>query len=133
MRFTKKIGLWTQLIAVGAGFIDGTRPTVVAGREKTAQGGTSMRAIGHASVGAVAALWIAQAFVPAAALAAWEPTRPVEFIVPAGTGGDQQVRRSRRRGLPRREGRAQQSAQAHHHAVEPLHDSSRDRHSLQLE
>src|SRR6266540_4283017 len=53
-----------------------------------------MRAIGHASLGAVAALWIAQAFVPAAALAAWEPTRPVEFIVPAGTGGgaDQMAR-----------------------------------------
>src|SRR5256886_9047177 len=95
MRFTKKIELWMQLIAVGAGFIDGTRPTVVAGREKTAQGGTSMRAIGHASVGAVAALWIAQAFVPAAALAAWEPTRPVEFIVPAGTGGgDDQMART---------------------------------------
>jgi putative tricarboxylic transport membrane protein len=53
-----------------------------------------MRAIGHASLGAVAALWVAQAFVPAAALAAWEPTRPVEFIVPAGTGGgaDQMAR-----------------------------------------
>jgi putative tricarboxylic transport membrane protein len=53
-----------------------------------------MRAIGHASLGAVAALWIAQAFVPAAALAAWEPTRPVELIVPAGTGGgaDQMAR-----------------------------------------
>ena len=53
-----------------------------------------MRQIGHASLGAVTALWIAQVFVPAAALAAWEPTRPVEFIVPAGTGGgaDQMAR-----------------------------------------
>jgi putative tricarboxylic transport membrane protein len=53
-----------------------------------------MRAIGHSSVGAVAALWIAQAFAPAPALAAWEPTRPIEFIVPAGTGGgaDQMAR-----------------------------------------
>jgi putative tricarboxylic transport membrane protein len=53
-----------------------------------------MRAIGHASLGAVAALWIAQAFVPAAALAAWEPMRPVEFIIPAGPGGgaDQMAR-----------------------------------------
>ena len=32
--------------------------------------------------------------MPAAALAAWEPTRPVEFIIPAGTGGgaDQMAR-----------------------------------------
>jgi putative tricarboxylic transport membrane protein len=53
-----------------------------------------MRAIGRSSLGAVAALWIAQAFAPAPALAAWEPTRPIEFIVPAGTGGgaDQMAR-----------------------------------------
>jgi putative tricarboxylic transport membrane protein len=53
-----------------------------------------MRAIGLSSLGAVAALWIAQAFAPAPALAAWEPTRPIEFIVPAGTGGgaDQMAR-----------------------------------------
>ena len=53
-----------------------------------------MRAIGHSSLGAIAALWIAQAFAPAPALAAWEPTRPIEFIVPAGTGGgaDQMAR-----------------------------------------
>jgi len=33
-------------------------------------------------------------FAPVSALAAWEPTRPVEFIVPAGTGGgaDQMAR-----------------------------------------
>jgi putative tricarboxylic transport membrane protein len=53
-----------------------------------------MRAIAHTSLGTVAALWIAQALAPAAARAAWEPTRPVEFIVPAGTGGgaDQMAR-----------------------------------------
>ena len=53
-----------------------------------------MRAIGHSSLGAVAALWIMQAFAPAPALAAWEPTRPVEFVIPAGTGGgaDQMAR-----------------------------------------
>jgi hypothetical protein len=45
----------------------------------------SMRAVGYPSLGAVAALWIA--FVPVVAPAAWEPTRPVELIVPAGTGG----------------------------------------------
>jgi putative tricarboxylic transport membrane protein len=45
-------------------------------------------------LGAVAALWGAQAFSPAPAHAAWEPTRPVEIIVPAGTGGgaDQMAR-----------------------------------------
>jgi putative tricarboxylic transport membrane protein len=51
-----------------------------------------MRAVGYPSLGAVAALWIA--FVPVVAPAAWEPTRPVELIVPAGTGGgaDQMAR-----------------------------------------
>jgi putative tricarboxylic transport membrane protein len=41
---------------------------------------------------AVAALWVAQGAAPAHA--AWEPTRPVEVIVPAGTGGgaDQRAR-----------------------------------------
>src|SRR3984893_5275650 len=38
-------------------------------------------------LGAVAALWGVAAFVPAPAGAAWEPVRPVEFVVPAGTGG----------------------------------------------
>ncbi|HEY7663192.1 MAG TPA: tripartite tricarboxylate transporter substrate-binding protein [Xanthobacteraceae bacterium] len=53
-----------------------------------------MTAVRYSGLGAVAALWIAQAFAPPAALAAWEPTRPVEFIVPAGTGGgaDQMAR-----------------------------------------
>jgi putative tricarboxylic transport membrane protein len=46
------------------------------------------------SFGALAALWVTQAIAPGAALAAWEPTRPVEFVVPAGTGGgaDQMAR-----------------------------------------
>src|SRR5262245_23396468 len=36
----------------------------------------------------------AVAALPATAFAAWEPTKPVEFIVPAGTGGgaDQMAR-----------------------------------------
>ena len=44
--------------------------------------------------GAAAATWVIAAFMPFAASAAWEPTRPVEFIVPAGTGGgaDQMAR-----------------------------------------
>jgi putative tricarboxylic transport membrane protein len=43
---------------------------------------------------AVATLSATQCFAPASAWAAWEPTRPVEFIVPAGTGGgaDQMAR-----------------------------------------
>jgi putative tricarboxylic transport membrane protein len=42
----------------------------------------------------MASLWVAHALVPAPAHAAWEPTRQVEFIVPAGTGGgaDQMAR-----------------------------------------
>ncbi len=44
--------------------------------------------------GLAAALLTATALAPAPAVAAWEPTRPVEFIVPAGTGGgaDQMAR-----------------------------------------
>jgi putative tricarboxylic transport membrane protein len=47
----------------------------------------------RAGAASAASLWIA-AFAPNSVLAAWEPTRPVEFIVPAGTGGgaDQMAR-----------------------------------------
>jgi putative tricarboxylic transport membrane protein len=43
---------------------------------------------------AAAAVAAGIAFTPFAAFAAWEPTKPVEFIVPAGTGGgaDQMAR-----------------------------------------
>ena len=53
-----------------------------------------MRIVRHPVFGAACALWIGQALAPAPALAAWEPTRPVEFIIPAGTGGgaDQMAR-----------------------------------------
>jgi putative tricarboxylic transport membrane protein len=53
-----------------------------------------MRLIHSLGLGAMTALWAAQALAPAPALAAWEPTRPVELIVPAGTGGgaDQMAR-----------------------------------------
>jgi putative tricarboxylic transport membrane protein len=53
-----------------------------------------MRPIRPLSLGAVAALMAIQAFAPAPTLAAWEPNRPVEIIVPAGTGGgaDQMAR-----------------------------------------
>jgi putative tricarboxylic transport membrane protein len=46
------------------------------------------------SLAAISALWAAAIVVPTPAAAAWEPTRPVEFIVPAGTGGgaDQMAR-----------------------------------------
>ncbi len=48
-------------------------------------------------------------------------------------GRHQQGRRSRRRRLPRRERLGAQSAQADHHAVEPVHHAARHRHSGQLE
>jgi putative tricarboxylic transport membrane protein len=43
---------------------------------------------------AAATLLLTAAFASPPAMAAWEPTRPVEFIVPAGTGGgaDQMAR-----------------------------------------
>ncbi len=39
------------------------------------------------ALGTVAAVCGVAALVPAPASAAWEPTRPVEFIIPAGPGG----------------------------------------------
>jgi tripartite-type tricarboxylate transporter receptor subunit TctC len=53
-----------------------------------------MATIYRVGFGAVAALWVAQVLSPTATWAAWEPTRPVEFIIPAGTGGgaDQMAR-----------------------------------------
>ncbi len=44
--------------------------------------------------GAATLMGAACVFAPVAAQAAWEPTRPVEFIIPAGTGGgaDQMAR-----------------------------------------
>lgn len=44
--------------------------------------------------GLAAAFLTAAAIAPVPAIAAWEPTRPVEFIIPAGTGGgaDQMAR-----------------------------------------
>ena len=103
----------------------------------------------------VALAAVAFAITPAKA---WEPTQPIEIIVPAGTGGGadqmartvqgiiakhnlvqavdgrrQQVRRRRRRRLPRRQELEGQPAQADHHAVEPVHHAARDRHSVQLE
>src|SRR4249920_316614 len=64
------------------------------GEKNKLQGETSMRTLAHPILIAVAALGTAQALTPAPALATWEPTRPVEFIVPAGTGGgaDQMAR-----------------------------------------
>jgi putative tricarboxylic transport membrane protein len=48
----------------------------------------------RAALGAAVILYAAQALALPPASAAWEPTRPVEFIVPAGTGGgaDQMAR-----------------------------------------
>ena len=44
----------------------------------------------------------------------------------------QQVGRRRRGRLPRDQGREGRSQQAHHHAVEPVHDAARDRRAVQL-
>ena len=55
--------------------------------------------------------------------------RPDEAI----DGGHQQGRRRRRRRLPRRQDRERQSAQTGHHAVEPVHHTARDRHSILLQ
>jgi putative tricarboxylic transport membrane protein len=41
----------------------------------------------RSTLGAVTGIWAAAALTPAPAQAQWQPTRPVEFIVPAGTGG----------------------------------------------
>jgi putative tricarboxylic transport membrane protein len=45
-------------------------------------------------LGAIGALWVTAGLLPTPAVGAWEPSRPVEFIVPAGTGGgaDQMAR-----------------------------------------
>ena len=45
------------------------------------------RLVGVRSLAAIAALSLAPIAVAVPAAAAWEPTRPVEFIIPAGTGG----------------------------------------------
>src|SRR5581483_8856986 len=52
------------------------------------------RAVRRMGPGAAAAISVAAAFMAFPASAAWEPTRPVEFVVPAGTGGgaDQMAR-----------------------------------------
>jgi putative tricarboxylic transport membrane protein len=52
------------------------------------------RSILNAGFGAAALVGTACVFSPVTVQAAWEPTRPVEFIIPAGTGGgaDQMAR-----------------------------------------
>ena len=87
---------------------------------------------------------------------AWQPTKNVEFIVPAGTGGgaDQMARMIQ--GIIQKNGLMENSlvvinksggagaeasstsraprapAQDRHHALEPVHDAARDRHPVQL-
>ena len=90
--------------------------------------------------------------------AAWEPTRPVEFVIPAGTGGGADIMARTIPGIvtkhnlmkqpmvvidkaggPGGEGfldvksSANESPQDHHHPVEPVHDADRYGDSLQLE
>ena len=95
---------------------------------------------------------------PFAAFAAWEPTKPVEFVVPAGTGGgaDQMARflqgvvakhnlmkqplvvvnksgGAGAEGFLEVKGAQGRPAQDHHHAVQPVHDAARHRRAVQLE
>ena len=111
-----------------------------------------------ACVGALAAAAALLASPPPADAQGWEPTKPIQFIIPAGTGGgaDQmarfiqgvvaknnlskqpiitvnKARRCRGRGLPGGQEVRRRPAQHHHHAVEPLHHAARDRRALQLE
>ena len=90
--------------------------------------------------------------------AAWEPTKPVEFIVPAGTGGgaDQMARflqgvvaknnlmkqplvvvnksgGAGAEGFLDVKGAKGDPQQDHHHAVEPVHDAARHGRAVQLE
>ena len=90
--------------------------------------------------------------------AAWEPTKPVEFVVPAGTGGgaDQMARLLQgvitknnlmkqplivvnksggagAEGFLARQGRQGRPAQDHHHAVQPVHDAAGNWRAVQLE
>ncbi len=55
---------------------------------------TTSRVGRAAKIGTIAGLFGFLAAFPLAATAAWEPTKPVEFIIPAGTGGgaDQMAR-----------------------------------------
>ena len=89
---------------------------------------------------------------------AWEPTKPIQFIIPAGTGGgaDQMARfiqgvvaknnlakqpiitvnkggGAGRRRLPGGQEDRRRPTQHHHHAVEPVHHAARHRRPLQLE
>ncbi len=90
--------------------------------------------------------------------AAWEPTKNVEFVVPAGTGGgaDQMARliqgivaknnlmkhsivvvnkigRSRGGGFPRRQGCEGRSPPHRHHPFQPVYHAARNRRAVQLE
>ena len=105
-----------------------------------------------------AALMLCGAPFAAVHAASWEPTRTVEIIVPAGTGGgaDQMARTVQgivtKHGLMKQsmvvinksggaggegfldvKNSQGQSAQARHHAVEPVHHAARDRHSVLLQ
>ena len=108
--------------------------------------------------------WFRGALAPLVVLAtaelaaAWEPTKPVEFVVPAGTGGGadqmarliagiaekhklsprplhrrQQVGRGGGGGLPVRQGQEGRRPDHHHHAVQSVHDAAPHRRALQLE
>ena len=95
---------------------------------------------------------------PAPRTAAWEPTKPIEFVIPAGTGGgaDQMARliagiAEKHKLSPRpfivvnksggagaegfllRQGQEGRPPHHHHHAVQPFHDATAHRGAVQLE
>ena len=105
----------------------------------------------------LAAAALAAPATPAAAQA-WEPTKPVQFIIPAGTGGgaDQMARfiqgvvaknnlmkqplivvnkggGAGAEGFLEVKKSRRRPTQHHHHAVEPVHHAARDRRAVQLE
>ena len=94
-------------------------------------------------------------FFPLEPAKAWEPTKPIEFVIPAGTGGGadqmarlisgnrreaqiispahycrQQIRWRRRRGLSRRKGEERRRVHDDHHALQSLHHAPSHRGPL---
>ena len=120
--------------------------------------GGSMKSAQWRQVLTGAGLAIAAALAPMGAYAAWEPTKPVEFVVPAGTGGgaDQMARflqgviakhnlmkqpiivvnksgGAGAEGFLDVKGAKGDPHKIDHHAVEPVHDAARHRRAVQLE
>ena len=105
----------------------------------------------------IAALVLSVLIAVPATCAAWEPTKPIEFVVPAGTGGgaDQMARLiagiaeknklsprpliainksgCRRRGISLRQGKKGRSPRHRHYAFQFVHHPPAHRRAVQLE